>query len=264
MPRQIIHQVPRDQCPDNFPYNLSMQPCPATTSRIGHNLRATDDAHISSSRFADHIRDCPAEVTGNSHDQGIAVLSPLRPAVLVAILFGIERQCAEECARHHAALWRGRRRGRSAGDVGRCGLHLSVFRAFGARRRTGRQIRQDDRRAAPEVRRNICRLLCGRRLLHAFDPVAVRGARAVRRRGRPVRPGEIRDPSRPAPGFRTRNRQRPCRGRDLHGDPDRHDRRRPVCRRRLAYGMDLPGRGRAVDPVLGVRGPYPREPAIRA
>ena len=31
-----------------------------------------------------------------------------------------------------------------------------------------------------------------------------------------------------------------------------------VRRRRLAYGMDLPGRGRAVDPVLGVRGPYPR------
>jgi acyl-[acyl-carrier-protein]-phospholipid O-acyltransferase/long-chain-fatty-acid--[acyl-carrier-protein] ligase len=48
------------------------------------------------------------------------------------------------------------------------------------------------------------------------------------------------------------------------GDPDRHDRRRSVHRRRLAYGMDLPGRGRAVDPVLGIRGPYPREPALRA
>jgi len=28
-----------------------MQPCPVTTSRQGHNFRATDDAKISSSRL---------------------------------------------------------------------------------------------------------------------------------------------------------------------------------------------------------------------
>src|SRR4029078_12572085 len=117
------------------PYNLSMQ---LAGARFAHwPIFATDDAQISSPRFADHNRDRPAEVTGNSHDQGIAVFSPLRPAVLVAILFGIERQCAEECARHHAALWRGRRSGGSPGDAGRGGFHLSVFRAFGPRRRTG-------------------------------------------------------------------------------------------------------------------------------
>ena len=171
----------------------------------------------------------------------------LKNALVIMLLYGV---AAEE--------------GAPPGDAGRRGLHLSVLRAFGARRRTRRQIRQDDRRAAPEVRRNICRLLCGRRLLHAFDPVAVRGARAVRRGGSPVRPGEIRDPSRPAPGFRTRDRQRPGRGRDLHGDPDRHDRRRPVHRRRLAYGLDLPRPWSGCRSCPGHSRPVSRKPAIRA
>lgn len=226
------------------------------------DLRASDDPHASSSQPADHtsgIARRKQQVT-NSHDQGIAVLSSFRTAVRLPILFGLERQCAEEWARHPAALWRGRRRRRPVGDAGRCGLHLSLFRAFGARWRTGRQIRQDDRRAPAEIRG----LLCGRRLLHAFDPVAFCGARAVRRDRRTVRPGEIRDPSRSAIGFRTLHRQRSRRRRDLPGDPDRHHRRRTAGRRRFAYGMDLPCSGRAVGAVLGVRVPYPRDPALRA
>ncbi len=171
----------------------------------------------------------------------------LKNALVIMLLYGVAAEA-----------------GRLTGDGRRRGLHLPLLRAFGARRRTGRQIRQIDRRPAPEVRRDLCRLLCGRRLLHAFDPAAVRGACAVRHRRRAVRPGEIRHPARSASGRRTRDRQRAGRRRDLHGDPDRHHRRRPVRGGRLAHGLDLPCRRGAVGPVLDVCGPYSRHTAIRA
>src|SRR6185369_14207352 len=103
------------RCPDNFPYKFSRQPLPPTAPQI-QLLR--DPTSFISPRFPYHARHRPADVTGISHDQGIAVLPPFRPAVLVAILFGAERQRAEERTRHHAALWRRRRGRRAAGDAG--------------------------------------------------------------------------------------------------------------------------------------------------
>ncbi len=132
------------------------------------------------------------------------------------------------------------------------GLHLSLLHPLRSRRRARRQIRQVGRRAAAEIRRDLCRDLRSTRLLPAFGAAAVRGARTVRHHRRAVRPGEIRHAARPALGRRTRHRQRAGRRRDLHGDPDRHHRRRAVRLGLDPYGAGVDrGRG-AVAGLLGV------------
>ncbi len=83
-------------------------------------------------------------------------------------------------------------------------------------------------------------------------------------RGGAVRPGEVCDAARPAFGLGARDRQRAGRGRDLHGDPGRHHRGRPVRRRREPHGLDLHRRGRSVGAVLGVRLAHPGDAALRA
>jgi hypothetical protein len=199
----------------------------------------------------------PVGITGNSHDQGIAVLSSLRPAVLVAILFGLERQCAEE--RLVIMLLYGVATEEGAPLVTLAGavfiFPFFVLSALGGE--LADKYRQDDRRAAPEVRRNICRLLCGAGFyMHSipllFVALALFGVVAAL-----FGPVKYADSSRPAPGFRTRNRQRPGRGRDLHGDPDRHHRRRCSSQApRIWDGFaspwsgwrSCPGRSRPVSP----------------
>ncbi len=52
MRRQMVRRGRTHRCPDNFPYNLSTHRAPVTSSRIGHNLRATDDPQINGSRSA--------------------------------------------------------------------------------------------------------------------------------------------------------------------------------------------------------------------
>ena len=66
------------------------------------------------------------------------------------------------------------------------------------------------------------------------------------------RPGEVRHPARSIVDRRTRDGQRAGRGRDIHGDPDRHHRRRPVRLGVVAYGLDLARGGRPLGAVLGV------------
>ena len=58
-------------------------------------------------------------------------------------------------------------------------------------------------------------------------PDPVRRAVPVRRHRHAVRPDQIRHPARPPGLRRAAGRQRAGRGRDLHGDPARHDRGRP-------------------------------------
>jgi phage shock protein A len=85
-----------------------------------------------------------------------------RAVVLGAVLFRVERQRSQERARHHDPLWRCVRPRRLAGDGRGRGVHLSLLRAFGARRRTRRQICQIGRRPPAEIRRDLRRLLRGR------------------------------------------------------------------------------------------------------
>ena len=106
-------------------------------------------------------------------------------------------------------------------------VHRAVLLPLGPRRPDGRPLRQGDRRAPREARRDRGLGARRRRLLAALRADHVRHAVPVRRDRHAVRPDQIRHPARSPEEGRAARRQRAGRRRDLHGDPARHHRGRP-------------------------------------